>query len=106
MSAHGNASMHGDLLLGHAALAIHATPQLTRERTRALLRATQIQPPALRKLLTQSGLADQEEAIRLTPEDVGIDDTATLWNAFHQPYRPSFAFQASVVLMRPDPTQR
>jgi len=102
VSAYGSDSMHADVLLGHAALVMHTARHLTRERVRALLAAVDIQPVALRTLLTGSGLDEQEEVIRLAPDNLGIDDISKLWSVFGERYRTSLAFTASVVLLRPD----
>jgi hypothetical protein len=55
----------------------------------------------LTKFIGTSGLADQIEMIKITPETLGREEMAWLWTALKADYRPSYPFQVSVVLMQP-----
>ena len=46
-----------------------------------------------------SDLADQVELIKITPAAMSIDDMSKLWTAIQSNYRPSSAYQVSVVLI-------
>lgn len=101
VSAYGKGNFHSDVLLGHAALVLHATRCLSRERIRDLATATGI-PMPLRTLVAASGLDEQEETIRLAPEHLSIEDINKLWSVLGERYRTSLAFTASVLVLRPD----
>ena len=55
-------------------------------------------PPAF-QALTASDLADQVELIKITQEAMSSDDMSKLWSAIQTNYRPSSAYQVSVVLI-------
>lgn len=101
ISAYGTGNAQAEVLLGHASLVLHAVRYLTRERIRALSASTGVPGPLL-ALLTKSGLNDQEEMIRITWEKLSVDEISKLWSVFGERYRPSMAFAASVLVMRPD----
>src|SRR5262249_23648585 len=46
-----------------------------------------------------SDLADQVELIKITPAAMGPDEMSKLWTAIKSEYRPSAAYQVSVVLI-------
>src|SRR5262249_43349062 len=52
--------------------------------------------------LNASGLADQLEQIKITPSPLNREEMAWLWTALKADYRPTFPFQASVVLIEPE----
>jgi hypothetical protein len=49
--------------------------------------------------LQQSGLADQVEQIKITPEYLNSEEMSKLWTAVQSHYRPTAAYQATVVLI-------
>jgi hypothetical protein len=55
-------------------------------------------PPEI-QVLTASDLADQVEAIRITPQVLPLDELSKLWTAIKSEFRPSAAYQVSVVLI-------
>ena len=57
-----------------------------------------ILPPPL-NALSAAELADQVEQIRLTPQNMGLEEISKLWTAIQSHYRPTAAYQASVVLI-------
>ena len=56
-------------------------------------------PTRSRCALGASGLADQLEQIKITPSPLNREEMAWLWTALKADYRPTFPFQASVVLI-------
>jgi hypothetical protein len=56
-------------------------------------------PPAY-QALAASDLADQVEQIKITPAAMGNDEMSKLWSAIQSHYRPSSAYQVSVVLIQ------
>lgn len=49
--------------------------------------------------LAASDLHEQLERVRITPEPLSLDDMYKLWSSFQTQYRPSAAYQVSVVLI-------
>jgi hypothetical protein len=104
ISAYGKQDLHAEVLLGHALLLLHGTRHLTR----AAIRDTFAGggggglSAAEAALLGGSGLDGQEEVIRLAPEQLTIDDISKLWSVFGERYRLTLAFNASVIVLRPD----
>jgi Pvc16 N-terminal domain len=92
-----------EALLGYGLLLLHENPVLVRtDITTALQHLNTLYPTnALTTPLRSCGLADQVEIIKITPETLGREELAWLWTALKADYRPTFPFQASVVLMQP-----
>ena len=55
-------------------------------------------PPAMQALFT-SELAEQVEQIKISPQSLSTEEVSKLWPAFGAKYRPTAAYQASVVLI-------
>jgi hypothetical protein len=83
---------------------LHETPILTRSAIRRSLGPPSIVgtgtgvPARLRELAT-SELAEQFEQIRIVPQQLNTEEMSKLWSAFGSRYRPTAAYQASVVLI-------
>ena len=101
VTAYGANELHAEILLGYALQLLHETPVLTRDAIRRSLappnQGTGL--PAPLDTLAISELADQVEQIRLTPTPMSIEETSKLWSAIQSHYRPTSAYQASVVLI-------
>jgi hypothetical protein len=81
---------------------LHETPVLTRQAIQTALNpspgvGTDL-PPALRSL-ADSGLEHQVEMIKVTPEYLSTEEVSKLWTATQSHFRPTAAYQASVVLI-------
>lgn len=50
-------------------------------------------------LLTESGLREQVERVRITPQSLSLDELSKLWTTFQTQYRISAAYQVSAVLI-------
>jgi hypothetical protein len=103
ITTYGASELHAEILLGYALMLLHETPILSRDAIRRTLAPAspvtgQILPPPL-DTLTASELADQVEQIRLTPESMSLEEVSKLWGAIQSHYRPTAAYQASVVLI-------
>jgi Pvc16 N-terminal domain len=95
-----------EALLGYALMMLHENPVLARSDIGNALRALSTAPEPypgnpLTPFLGSSGLADQVEMIKITPETLGREEMAWLWTALKADYRPTYPFQVSVVLMQP-----
>lgn len=102
VTAYGKSDFQAEILLGYAMHLLHERPMLDRAAIRAALNPSPLDvamlPPAF-QLLTASDLADQVEAIRITPITMPIDELSKLWTAIKSEFRPSAAYQVSVVLV-------
>jgi hypothetical protein len=105
LTAYGSEDWQAEALLGHAVQLLFETPVLPRHGIRSALMAIANSPPPntdhnLAGRLGSSGLADQIEMIKITPATLGREEMAWLWTALKADYRPTFPFQASVVLIQ------
>ncbi|WIM04798.1 MAG: DUF4255 domain-containing protein [Candidatus Nitricoxidivorans perseverans] len=102
LTAYGKAELHGEILLGFAMHLMHETPVLDRQAIRTALGGGTVPgailPPAF-QALSAADLADQVEQIRITPVTMGTEEMSRLWSAMQAHYRPTAAYQVSVVLI-------
>jgi hypothetical protein len=102
LSAYSGGDLHAEILLGYAMQLLHETPVLARQAIRTALNPSPpvgtALPPALRAL-ADSGLADQVEQIKITPEYLNSEEISKLWTAIQSHFRPTAAYMASVVLI-------
>ena len=97
LTAYGETDFQAEILLGYAMQLLHETPVLTREAIRKSLS----QPASVSGAigLSAANLAEQVEQVKLTLQPLSIDEMSKLWSAFQAKYRPSVAYQASLVLI-------
>jgi len=102
VSAYGSADLHREILLGYVMQLLHERPVLDRQAIRTALQPSpdvgDSLPPALRAL-ANSGLAEQMEQLRITQEFLNSEEMSKLWTAAQSSYRPTAAYQVSVVLI-------
>lgn len=102
LSAYGSKDLHTEILLGYGMQLLHETPVLTRDAIRRALGPSLpvngSLPPELANLFT-SGLAEQVEQIKICPLALTTEEISRLWTAFQARYRPTAAYQLSVVLI-------
>ena len=102
LSVYSGGDLHAEILLGYAMQLLHETPVLTRDAIRTALNPSPDVgtglPTALRAL-ADSGLEDQIELIKLTPQYLSTEETSKLWTAMQSHFRPTAAYTASVVLI-------
>jgi len=103
ISAYGAADLHAEILLGHAMQLMHENPAIPRDLIRNSLvpapDAAGTLPPWLQSL-ADSGLENQVEQLRITPEFLSTEEMSKFWSATLSHYRPSVAYQVSVVLIQ------
>jgi hypothetical protein len=103
LSVYSNGDLHAEILLGYAMQLLHEMPVLTRDAIRTALNPSPgvgtALPPALRALV-DSGLEDQVELIKLTPQYLNTEEMSKLWTAMQSHFRPTAAYAASVVLIQ------
>lgn len=102
VTAYGAEEFHAEALLGYAMQLLHEHPVLTRQMINQTLKprlpSDVTVPPALRMLST-SDLAEQVEAIKICPQTLTTEEISRLWTATQSHYRPTAAYQISVVLI-------
>ena len=102
VSVYGQQEFHAEALLGYAMQLLHENPVLTRAAIRGTLQPALpdgISPPAELQMLALSDLADQVEQIKIIPQRLSSEEMSKLWMTFQARYRPSAAYQVSVVLI-------
>jgi hypothetical protein len=112
ITAYGSKDLHAEILLGYALQILHEVPVLPRAAIRRALGVSGLVEdpgnalPAELEALGASGLAEQVETIKITPEEFGTEELSKLWSAFQSRYRPSAAYHASVVLIESERSTR
>lgn len=103
LTAYGSNDWQAEALLGYALLMLHENPVMTRQDIRNAFTALPVTDSGnpLSSHLNTSGLADQVEMIKIMPSAMGREEMAWVWTALKADYRPTYAFQVSVVLMQP-----
>jgi hypothetical protein len=98
LTAYGAKDFYPEIVLGHAMQLLHETPVLTRDSIRKALNPAPA-PPDWPTALVTSELADQIEQIKITPEVLNTEEISKLWSAINAHYRPTAAYQVTVVLI-------
>lgn len=102
VTAYGRSDFQAEILLGYAMHLLHERPVLDRAAIRRALDPSPLDismlPPAF-QALAASDLADQVEMLKITPSAMSLDEMSKLWSAIQTHYRPSAAYQVSVVLI-------
>jgi hypothetical protein len=89
LTAYGRMELHAEVLLGYGMQLLHEVPVLGRDEIEDRLPAA----------LQGSALAGQVEMIKITPQPMNTEELSKLWSAMQAHYRPSAAYQVSVVLI-------
>lgn len=103
LTAYGAADLDAEILLGYGMQVLHEVPVLTRATIR---RTFSVASPVTDKLLpaavpnrNAADLADQVELCKVTPRYLSSDELSRLWSAMQARYRPSVAYDVSVVII-------
>jgi hypothetical protein len=103
LTAYGEKELHAEILLGYGMQLLHETPVLTRDAIRRSLAPPSALDagglPASLQNLYAAGLAEQVEQIKIFPMTVSTEEISRLWTALQARYRPTAAYQATVVLI-------
>lgn len=99
LSAYSSGDLHAEILLGFAMQWLHESPVLTREGIRRALTPSPLPGTSLERALFDSGLADQIELVKITPEYLDTEEMSKLWTATQSHLRPTAAYRATVVLI-------
>lgn len=104
LSAYGFDELQAEVLLGYGVQLLHETPVLARAQIRAALTPSPVSAallPTIYQALRSADLADQVEMLKITPVAMNGEEMSRLWSALQARYRPTIAFQVSVVLIQP-----
>ncbi|NEQ29965.1 MAG: DUF4255 domain-containing protein [Leptolyngbya sp. SIO4C5] len=96
LSAYSRVDFRAEIMLGYGMQLLHELGVLPRELIGARLVAL-TDPPE--NVLAVSSLAQQIEMLKITPEALSTEEISKLWAAFQTNYRPTAAYQVSVVLI-------
>lgn len=104
LTAYSNSDLQAEVLLAYAMQLFHETPMLARDAIRTALNppgppVTGDQLPSVYQALRASDLADQYEQIKITPAAMNTEELSKLWTALQAHYRPTAAYQVTVVLV-------
>ena len=102
LTAYGRAELQAEVLLGYALQLLHEMPVLPRDAIRRALNPAVVDGailPTVYQSLRGADLAEQVELLKITPAALGTEEMSRLWSALHAHYRPTAAFQVSVVLI-------
>lgn len=104
MTAYGITELQAEVLLGYGMQVLHEHPVLAREAVRTALTPDPVSGallPSIYQALRSADLAEQVELLKITPESMGAEEMSRLWSALQAHFRPTAAFQVSVVLIEP-----
>ena len=102
LTAYGYTELHAEVLLGYGLQLLHENPVLTRAAIRNALNSHPVSGsllPPVYQALRSADLAEQVEMLKITPLAMNGEEMSRLWSALTAHYRPTFAFQVSVVLI-------
>lgn len=104
VTAYGVSDLQAEVLLGYAMQLLHETPIPSRDAIRTALNPPSPPVdggllPAVYEALRASDLAEQYEQIKVTPAPMNTEEMSKLWSAIQAHYRPTAAYQVSVVLI-------
>ncbi|WP_158860383.1 DUF4255 domain-containing protein [Lunatibacter salilacus] len=105
--AFGEEELHAEILLGYGMQLLHENPVLDRNLIRNSLSSANASNPDGRLpenllALASSGLSEQIEQIKITPEPLTTEEMSKLWTAIQSRYRPCTGYLATVVLIESD----
>ncbi|MEV6693816.1 DUF4255 domain-containing protein [Micromonospora sp. NPDC051196] len=103
LTAYAREDLHAEILLGYGMHLLHERPFLDRAAIRKALELSPLDPTVLPgpfQAPANAGLADQFETLKITWEPLDFDGMSKIWSAVQKNYRPSAAYQVSVVLIQ------
>jgi predicted secreted protein len=101
VTAYGAKQFDPEILLAYAMKVFHDQPVISPDTVQAALQALgDTSPTTEATMVAGSTLAEQIEHLRITPETLTTEEIYRLWAAFEAPYRPSTAFQVTVIVIQ------
>lgn len=99
LTAYSRQTFGAEILLGYAMQVLHETPVLTRQFIRQKQQELSSDNEPLFRTLATANLADQAEQIKITLQSTDPEGMSRLWTAFQSNFRPTAAYQVTVVLI-------
>ncbi|GAA6619778.1 DUF4255 domain-containing protein [Scytonema sp. NUACC26] len=103
LTAYGAKDFQAELLLGYAMQLLHEMPVLLRDVIETSLKNAAINTNSILSqalaAVSVSDLAEHIGQIKISPEFFNMEETSKLWSSLQTHYRPSAAYQASMVLI-------
>ena len=103
LTAYSKDPFRAEMILGYGVQLLHEISVLTRNVIRKALEPPPPSvppiPPSCPPILATAGLAEQVEQIKICPQSLSSEEISKLWSAFQSHYRPTAAYQVSVVLI-------
>jgi hypothetical protein len=99
LTAYSRQTFGAEILLGYAMQVLHETPVLTRQIIRQKQQELSSENDPLLRTLATANLADQAEQIKITPQSTEPEGISRMWTAFQSHFRPTAAYQVTVVLI-------
>jgi Pvc16 N-terminal domain len=102
LTAYGVAELQAEVLLGYGMQLLHENPVVSRRDVRTALNPSPVSGailPTVYQALRSAELAEQVEMLKITPASLTTEEMSRLWSALTAHYRPTAAFQVSVVLI-------
>ncbi|MCU0509925.1 MAG: DUF4255 domain-containing protein [Anaerolineae bacterium] len=98
LSAYGAEEFSSEALLGYGMQVLHEVPFLSRDYIRRTFPGGS--GDAVEMALGQSGLAEQIEYLKISPETLSTEEMSKLWTAFQAKFRPSAGYLVTAVLIQ------
>lgn len=111
VTAYGTGDLQAEVLLGYAMQLLHENPIPSRDAIRMALRQPDAPVdgallPSAYQALRASDLAEQVEQIKISPVPMSTEEMSKLWSALQAHYRPTAAYQVTVVLVQANRSAR
>ena len=98
VTAYGAEPLYAEILIAQVAQVFHETPLPPRAVIARALSPTS-PPTGFPAALAQSGLEEQFEKLRVTPEALSNEEISKLWSALQARYRPTLAYKVTTALI-------
>jgi hypothetical protein len=104
LTAYGNKDFQTEILLGYVMQLVHQTPVLSNARIRAALNhvATINRSGLLAQAIESTSvdtLTEQLDQVNIAPNLFDTEQMSRLWSLLHSSYRPSIAYEVSMVFI-------
>ena len=99
LTAYAKEDFQAEIVLGYAMQCLHEWPVLPREKLREMHARWKTDGDNLRRALSTSNLAEQVEAIKVSPAKMDTEELSKLWTAFQTSYHLTAAYLVSVALI-------
>lgn len=101
LSAYGSEELHAEMLLGYAMQMFHDYPIMSKDfiDIQLTLQSSGGALPDDLNLLEISGLSEQIEQIKISPDVLSTEEMTRLWNSFGARHRYCFFYKVTAVLL-------